>query len=147
MGNDKLANSLKDQYSFLFPTHKASSKVAKAVPVTVPNKKDIPAIDQLTLKIPKLSLFSLSLQKTLLKSKDLRLGSRDISVKALQKFLNTHNFLIAKAGAGSLGQETSYFGKATRVALIKFQQANSLSATGLFDAKTRAKVGEMVNAK
>ncbi len=59
-------------------------------------------------------------------------------VKSLQIFLNTHGYLIAKSGAGSLGKETSYFGQLTKAALIRFQKAYKLPPTGFFGPMTRA---------
>jgi peptidoglycan hydrolase-like protein with peptidoglycan-binding domain len=59
-------------------------------------------------------------------------------VKELQKFLNSHGYVIAKSGPGSLGQETTYFGQATKAALIKFQKAKKIyPSTGLFGPLTR----------
>ncbi len=57
--------------------------------------------------------------------KVLRIGSKGSDVIALQKYLNTHGFLIAKKGAGSLGKESTYFGKATALALAAFQNAHA----------------------
>ena len=52
---------------------------------------------------------------------NLKLGSYGPDVKALQVFLNTHGFVVAKSGVGSLGHETNQFGQATMRALINFQ--------------------------
>jgi murein DD-endopeptidase MepM/ murein hydrolase activator NlpD len=69
---------------------------------------------------------------------DLSLGDDHQDVKELQKFLNTHGYLIAKSGSGSVGHETTYFGQATKKALIKFQKAKKIyPATGLFGPLTR----------
>jgi peptidoglycan hydrolase-like protein with peptidoglycan-binding domain len=57
----------------------------------------------------------------------------------MQKFLNASGFVIAKTGAGSPGKETTYFGSATKAALIKFQKAKKISpASGFFGPMTRA---------
>jgi peptidoglycan hydrolase-like protein with peptidoglycan-binding domain len=45
-------------------------------------------------------------------------------VKRLQVFLNAQGFIVAKKGAGSPGHETTYFGPATKAALMKFQMAH-----------------------
>jgi hypothetical protein len=73
--------------------------------------------------------------------RDLEYGMTGEDVKGLQVYLNTHGFAVASSGPGSLGNETTMFGPATRAALIKFQQANSISpALGYFGPKTRAYV-------
>ncbi|MCX6712333.1 MAG: peptidoglycan-binding protein, partial [Candidatus Vogelbacteria bacterium] len=78
------------------------------------------------------------LQQALTKSSDLSSTSIGNNVKVLQQFLNAKGFLVAKTGLGSPGQETLKFGAGTWTALIKFQKANGLPASGVFDAKTRA---------
>lgn len=70
---------------------------------------------------------------------DLQFGARREEVRALQKLLNAHGFTIAASGGGSPGNETTYFGPATRTALIRFQKQNSITpAAGYFGPKTRA---------
>ena len=62
----------------------------------------------------------------------------DPQVKLLQKYLNTHGFIISASGPGSPGNETSKFGLVTKVALIKFQKANGIMpASGYFGSLTR----------
>jgi len=74
-------------------------------------------------------------------NKNLKLGNKDNEVKELQKFLNNNNFTVSILGAGSKGQETTYFGEKTRQALIKFQISNNIKpAIGFFGPITRAKV-------
>jgi hypothetical protein len=77
----------------------------------------------------------------------LRQGDRGADVKALQLFLNTHGFIVAKKGEGSRGHETTFFGPATVKALKKFQEAqkdailkpyNLEKGSGVFGAKTMA---------
>jgi peptidoglycan hydrolase-like protein with peptidoglycan-binding domain len=59
----------------------------------------------------------------------------------LQKFLNANGYTVASTGAGSPGNETSYFGPATRSALAKYQAAKGISpAVGYFGSLTRASV-------
>ncbi|HOX60600.1 MAG TPA: InlB B-repeat-containing protein, partial [Candidatus Magasanikbacteria bacterium] len=70
--------------------------------------------------------------------RDLKLGAVSPDVKELQKWLNTHGYMVAKSGVGSSGNETTKFGSATRAALIKFQKANNISpAAGYFGSATR----------
>lgn len=52
---------------------------------------------------------------------DLKPGSSHPDVLRLQKYLNTNNFPVASFGPGSIGSETTYFGIATKKALINFQ--------------------------
>jgi hypothetical protein len=74
-------------------------------------------------------------------------------VKYLQMFLNDIGFIVAMTGPGSKGQETMYFGNATRVALIRFQEFfkteilapyNLLKGTGNFGPATMRKVNGML---
>lgn len=80
-------------------------------------------------------------------SRDIQTGSQGEDVRALQVFLNANGFLVASSGAGSPGNETDYFGNATKRALAKFQEANAKDilipsglskGTGYFGARTRA---------
>ncbi|MEI7498154.1 MAG: FISUMP domain-containing protein [Candidatus Falkowbacteria bacterium] len=71
-------------------------------------------------------------------SHNLSQGSRDPEVKALQQYLNTHGYPVAKIGAGSRGKETTVFGPATKQALIRFQKDNHITpANGYFGPTTR----------
>ncbi|MHB9019341.1 MAG: beta strand repeat-containing protein [Minisyncoccota bacterium] len=84
---------------------------------------------------------------SLLSSSDLTVGSKGAAVKALQQFLNANGFVVAASGAGSVGNETEYFGNATKAALAKMQAAQGISpAAGYFGAKTRAKLATMSSA-
>lgn len=75
-------------------------------------------------------------------TKDLKFGFVGQDVKQLQAFLNTHGFPVTKTGVGSSGKESTYFGPATKTALIKFQKAYSIvPAVGYFGPITR----EIVN--
>ncbi len=63
-------------------------------------------------------------------------------VRALQQYLNANGFTITVSGAGSAGQETTYFGQGTKAALAKYQAANGISpAAGYFGPLTRQKIG------
>jgi peptidoglycan hydrolase-like protein with peptidoglycan-binding domain len=74
---------------------------------------------------------------------DLELGDDNVSVKKLQEFLNSKGYTIATSGAGSPGNETTYFGDKTRLAVIAFQTHYGISQTGVAGPVTRAKVREL----
>ncbi|MBT4403033.1 peptidoglycan-binding protein, partial [Candidatus Falkowbacteria bacterium] len=66
-------------------------------------------------------------------NRDLYSGLSGQDVKSLQIFLNNNGFKVSSEGAGSPGNETEYFGPATKGALIEFQKANDISpAKGYF---------------
>ena len=68
----------------------------------------------------------------------LRTGMIGQDVKELQKLLNQKGFTVSQTGAGSVGNETTFFGVKTRDALVRFQRANTpLSVDGLFGPKSR----------
>jgi hypothetical protein len=71
-------------------------------------------------------------------NRDLELGAVGEDVRQLQKFLNSNGFVVATNGAGSAGNETTYFGPATQAALIRFQIAKGITpASGYFGPITR----------
>jgi len=72
-------------------------------------------------------------------TRDLETGAMGVDVRTLQVYLNTHGAVVAATGAGSVGNETQFFGPATKAALIRFQTANGIvPAAGYFGPKTRA---------
>ena len=72
-------------------------------------------------------------------TRDLSLNSNGEDVRAFQKFLNSRGYIVSSTGAGSVGNETSYFGLATRAAVIKFQLAKNINpALGYVGPLTRA---------
>jgi peptidoglycan hydrolase-like protein with peptidoglycan-binding domain len=74
-------------------------------------------------------------------TKNLKVGMTDSEVLSLQKFLNTNGFTITSSGAGSIGNETTTFGRMTANALAKFQKAHGITpASGYFGPTTRAYV-------
>ncbi len=76
-------------------------------------------------------------------TRDLELGMNGEDVRALQKYLNARGHIVAASGSGSVGNETAYFGPATRAALIAYQSAQGIApAAGYFGPKTRASVNQ-----
>ncbi len=67
----------------------------------------------------------------------LTLGSRNEQVLLLQKYLNSHNFVLASSGVGSPGHETNYFGAHTKAAVIRYQKAHGIPGTGNVGPLTR----------
>ncbi len=83
-------------------------------------------------------------------TRTLKVGMSGEDVKALQVAMNRDpETRIAESGAGSPGNETSYFGLATKRAVIKFQEKHRVEVlvpaglfygSGLFGKNTRIKV-------
>ena len=75
----------------------------------------------------------------------LKSGSKGVEVMNLQKVLNMDSqTVVATSGAGSMGNETMYFGPATKAAVMKFQAANAVSPTsGLVGPLTRAVLNQV----
>lgn len=70
-----------------------------------------------------------------------QMGDTGGEVMWIQKFLNSHGAVISASGAGSVGNESTYFGAKTKAALAKWQAANGVSpAAGFWGPVTRAKV-------
>ena len=76
-----------------------------------------------------------------------KMGDNGGEVMDIQKFLNAHGFTVSATGAGSAGNESSYFGAKTKAAVIAFQNANAASVlapvglsagTGYWGASSRA---------
>jgi peptidoglycan hydrolase-like protein with peptidoglycan-binding domain len=90
-------------------------------------------------------------------SRDLKVGDTGADVMALQRLLNeSEGTTVAKSGPGSRGQETSYFGPATRSAVARFQQkyskevlypAGLIVPSGIVGKLTRQKMNELMGAK
>ncbi|TSC70487.1 MAG: hypothetical protein CEO12_322 [Parcubacteria group bacterium Gr01-1014_46] len=76
---------------------------------------------------------------------NLTVGSTGADVKNLQKVLNmSADTKVANSGNGSPGMETSYFGPATKAAVMKFQTKYGITpVAGYVGAITRAKLNSM----
>lgn len=81
-------------------------------------------------------------------TKNLKLGTRDDEVKSLQIFLNSDaDTLVAASGAGSAGNETTYFGNATKAAVMKFQTKYGITpVAGYWGSISRAKANTLVGS-
>jgi len=65
----------------------------------------------------------------------------------VQEFLNGHGSIVAASGAGSPGNETSYFGARTRAAVAKWQAAQGISPTaGYWGPLSRARANAICAA-
>lgn len=77
--------------------------------------------------------------------KYLSLGSIGEDVKLLQKFLNNnHQTIVASSGPGSYNNETTYFGKATQDAVIRYQKLHNLQINGEFTHEMRIYVNNSI---
>ena len=80
----------------------------------------------------------------------IKVGSRGDSVKKLQEFLNRDlTTRIAETGPGSLGNETTFYGNATKNAVGRFQEKYDIAKSGdagygYVGPKTRAKLNELM---
>ena len=80
-------------------------------------------------------------------SRSLTIGAVGEDVRQLQKLLNEEGFTVSENGVGSQGNESTYFGSLTKVALIKYQNfyradvltpVNLTTGTGYFGPSTIA---------
>ena len=70
-------------------------------------------------------------------SRNLTVGATGSDVKCLQASMNALGYTIATTGAGSPGNETSYFGPLTLVAVQKYQAAKGWTPAGQVGPLTR----------
>ena len=74
-------------------------------------------------------------------SSHLQFGDKGAEVMKLQQVLNANALTkVASAGAGSPGRESTFFGGLTKAALMKYQTWAGISATGVVDSPTLAKL-------
>ena len=77
-------------------------------------------------------------------TRELYMGISGEDVRTLQKLLNANGYIVASTGLGSAGNETAYFGLATKLAVIKFQIAHGISpAEGNVGPLTRAALASL----
>lgn len=78
-------------------------------------------------------------------TRDLSEGVSGSDVQCLQKYLNSAGHQVSASGAGSAGNETTFFGGKTKAAVASWQAANAVSpAAGYFGPKSRAKYDALV---
>ena len=114
---------------FISPSDHASPPAPPAVPAT-------PNVSEPTPPVVKFIF-----------SNNLGFGMIGDGVRELQKYLNKNGFSLAFSGPGSFGNETTYFGRLTKAALIKFQDVNKsqlgiLQGTGYFGPLTRSLINK-----
>lgn len=72
-------------------------------------------------------------------TRDQQQGDSGGEVMWIQQFLNGHGAQVSASGAGSPGNESSYFGAKTKAAVAKYQVAKGITPTaGYWGPKTRA---------
>ncbi|MDP3999647.1 MAG: peptidoglycan-binding domain-containing protein [bacterium] len=77
-------------------------------------------------------------------TRSLTVGFTGEDVRCLQKYLNAAGHAVAASGAGSVGNESTYFGSLTRAAVAKWQAANGVvPAVGYFGPLSQAKYNSM----
>lgn len=119
IGNIALATTLMQQYPKAFAAS-AVDAVAVATPSTAPTPATAPQVSSV---------------------RDLRRGMFGEDVRLLQKFLNSNGFMVAEAGPGSLGLETTFFGARTEDALARYQKTHGIAPTsGYFGPITRTHI-------
>lgn len=78
-------------------------------------------------------------------TRSLTVGSKGEDVKCLQQTLNAGGYKVAASGAGSPGNETTFFGPATKAAVAKWQAAAGVTpAVGYFGPLSQAKYNSMM---
>lgn len=71
-------------------------------------------------------------------------GTKGGEVMEIQKFLNSHGAVVSASGAGSVGNETTYFGAKTKAAVATFQAGNGITPTaGYWGPVTYAKANSL----
>ena len=77
-------------------------------------------------------------------TRSLSLGIAGEDVRCLQRYLNGAGYTVSASGAGSPGNETTYYGSRTKSAVASWQAANGVSpAVGYFGSISRAKYNSL----
>jgi hypothetical protein len=118
------------------------------IPCTPTNSNQGPPVLPASIKTPSVSSLASSPSATSSSSAisfptNHQLYDVSSDIKLLQQFLNAHAFTVAPSGPGSPGEETTFFGMKTYQALVKFQHANNLPATGYLGPMTRAALASL----
>ena len=93
---------------------------------------------------PRAEEVSAAIQPTL--TRNLTIGSQGNDVQQLQRYLNNNTCPVAQTGAGSPGQESTYFGQKTQQAVICYQQKHSITPPqGYVGPKTRAHINARIS--
>ena len=72
------------------------------------------------------------------------LGVSGEDVRCLQRYLNAAGFTVSTSGAGSPGNESTYYGNKSKAAAASWQAANRVSpAVGYFGSISRAKYASL----
>ena len=116
-------------------------KKPKATTPAVPATPAVPGVSPAIPASP--ALFNASPNARF--NRPLSAGGTGDDVRELQRFLNQRGFMIASAGPGSPGNETNYFGPATKAAVIKFQVTNGIIASA--SEQGAGRVGPLTTAK
>jgi len=73
-----------------------------------------------------------------------QMGDSGGEVMNIQKFLNSHGAMVSASGAGSVGNESAYYGAKTKAAVAAWQAANGVApAAGYWGPITRAKAASV----
>lgn len=90
------------------------------------------------------TVLSVATEAPVVFKRNLTIGSTGDDVRLLQQFLNARGYILAAAGPGSVGNETTRFGRLTKVALANYQRAHGILPTiGYFGPITRAKINSV----
>jgi len=112
---------------------KSSSRGSSVVPIIINGIKTIPPLE--TISSEPTSTTSVRVDPSLTRTLKYKMTGGD--VRALQVYLNTHNYPVTLSGIGSLNNESTYFGVKTKAAVIKFQLDNGLVGDGIVGKMTR----------